>query len=891
MYSVGQSVYDTRKNTRVTILDVSEIWGETSYKIFDSASDEIYRVGEKYLSLSPSDNVYNEYYLKYVALLSKIKNEKQTGKVARISQNIIPLPHQIHALNRVTADNTIRYILADEVGLGKTIEAGLIIKELKARGLIKRILVVCPTGLVTQWQLEMQDKFDEKFNVILPGDFETIKRVSNSPDIYSNFSQVISPMDAIKPLEKRAGWSADKVKKYNEDRINAVINAGWDLIIIDEAHRVAGSSGEVARHKLGKLLSESSPYLLLLTATPHNGKSEPFLRLIRLLDADAFPNVNAVVKSQVAPYVIRTEKRDAIDNEGNKLFKNRITKAVELHWEEKHSQQRKLYELVTEYVSTSYNKAQRNLGKNMWVVFLLIMMQRLVTSSTHAIKESMEKRVKLLESDEFRNKLLTDDECFDLSWDEDADVIESSVSLDIEDEIKVLKEIINAAKQAEFQYPDVKVDSLLEIMEKLFLEDKNRKIILFTEFIATQDFLKELLNKQGYTVSILNGTMNIDDRNRVLTEFREKTNILISTDAGGEGLNLQFSNCLINYDLPWNPMKLEQRIGRVDRIGQKNDVLIFNFILADTIENRVREVLEKKLAIILAELGIDKYSDVLDNETAEINFTDAYMNSLQNSADIDNNLSSVENDIREQIQNTLSIKDLIHEEKDLKSLLGSESTFDFELALQKLIDYYNESHGVFKLITEKYSLTDSEIIQHLKKDLEQDIHSPVFNLVIQNMPYEKGYFMLWQLSLSSDSQDQKTIPIFINDAGIIRPIAGQKLWDAILDYSKSISVRKGNIIDTTLWENLTQLSKEHAYGVYSKLKTEREKRNEEQYKKYQYALKLRRDAAKHIGIENIRNHKLASLIEEEKEIERKYLEGKEVCPEFKPVLVVHMDEL
>lgn len=168
-------------------------------------------------------------------------------------------------------------------------------------------------------------------------------------DVYCQYDQVISPMDSIKPIEKHAGWTDEKVEKYNEERIYSIINSGWDLVIIDEAHRVAGSTGEVARYKMGRLLSQASPYLLL-SATPHNGKTEPFLRLVRLLDAEAFPNAKSIVKEQVAPYLIRTEKREAIDNSGNLLFKNRITHLVTLNWDERHSMQRELYELVPDYV-------------------------------------------------------------------------------------------------------------------------------------------------------------------------------------------------------------------------------------------------------------------------------------------------------------------------------------------------------------------------------------------------------------------------------------------------------------------------------------------------------------------------------------------------------------
>jgi SNF2 family DNA or RNA helicase len=583
MSFIGDYVFDKTQNERVQVLEISEVWGFVSYKVFNASTGTVYKLSADDICAEVPEENFNESYLRYVAMLSKIKNETSEGILSKLSSGIIPLPHQLHVLNRALSNNNVRYILADEVGLGKTIEAGLIIKELKTRGLIKRILVACPTGLVTQWSLEMQDKFNEKFHVILPEDYDTIRRITGNEDVYGQFAQVISPMDSIKPLERRVGWTEEKIAQYNEERIYSIINSGWDLVVIDEAHRVAGSSGEVARHKLGKLLAAASPYLLLLTATPHNGKTEPFLRLIRLVDEKAFPNINAIVKEQVAPYVIRTEKREAIDNNSNKLFKNRTTSAIELHWDERHSMQRRLYEMVSDYVSKNYNKAMRNRGKNMWFVFLLIMMQRLVTSSTSAVRESMERRVKVLEEQAFKYQSMPEEEFAEMELEENMEDAIAAISLDIKEEIAQLNDIIAVAKQAEFQYLDVKVEPLLEIIDDLFAEDRQRKVIIFTEFVATQSYLVKLLKDRGYSTSILNGSMSIEERNAVLQEFKTETDILISTDAGGEGLNLQFSNCIINYDLPWNPMKIEQRIGRVDRIGQQRDVIVYNFILADTV--------------------------------------------------------------------------------------------------------------------------------------------------------------------------------------------------------------------------------------------------------------------------------------------------------------------
>lgn len=513
MYNIGDLAFDTNAKSNVKILERLEAWGYVSYRVFNPETGKVYKATETQLNRDGGSNIYDENYLRYVTLLSKVKNETSEGLLSSLASGVIPLPHQLHVLNRVMENNHIRYILADEVGLGKTIEAGMIIKELKARGLIKRILVVCPTGLVTQWAAEMQDKFHEKFNVILPSDFDTIRRLTDNEDVYGQYDQVISPMDSIKPIERHAGWTEERVEKYNEERIYSIINSGWDLVVIDEAHRVAGSTGEVARYKLGHLLSEASPYLLLLSATPHNGKTEPFLRLVRLLDEDAFPNAKSIVKEQVAPYLIRTEKREAIDNSGNKLFKSRITHLVEMSWDERHTMQKELYKRVTAYVSETYNKAQRNRKKNMCLIFLLIIMQRMVTSSTAAVRQSLERRLEILKAQSTKIGSLTEDDIATLDIEDGVEEALEAISLDIDEEIAELEDIISVAKQAEFQHPDVKIEYLLNTVDEIIGEDQNQKIIIFTEFVATQQYLEHALVSKGYTVAILNGSMSIDERN------------------------------------------------------------------------------------------------------------------------------------------------------------------------------------------------------------------------------------------------------------------------------------------------------------------------------------------------------------------------------------------
>lgn len=889
MLSVGDFVFDTIEKANVQVLEKIEAWGYTSYKVFNPATGRVYKANEEQLSSTGSTMQYDENYLRYVTLLSKIKNETAGGFLSSLASGIIPLPHQLHVLNRAMETNNIRYILADEVGLGKTIEAGMIIRELKSRGLVSRILVVCPTGLVTQWANEMQEKFHEKFQVILPSDYDTIRRLTNSDDVYGQFDQVISPMDSIKPIEKHAGWSEEKVEKYNEERIYSIINSGWDLIIIDEAHRVAGSSGEVARYKLGNLLAQASPYLLLLSATPHNGKTEPFLRLIRLLDADAFPNAKSIVREQVAPFLIRTEKREAIDNNGNLLFKNRITHLVTISWDERNNLQRELYEMVSSYVAKTYNKALRNRKKNMCLIFLLIIMQRMVTSSTAAIRQSLERRLNVLLEQRTCVGNLREEDLDELNIEDGVEDALEAISLDMELEIEELKQIISLAKQAQFQNQDAKVEPLLNEIDAILSEDRTQKVIVFTEFVATQTYLQELLVNRGYTVTILNGGMSIDERNAAMQEFKTSTSIFISTDAGGEGLNLQFANIIINYDLPWNPMKIEQRCGRVDRIGQQRDVHIYNFIVGETVENRVREVLEEKLSVILKEMGVDKYSDVLDSEVAECDFTDVYMRSIGHTSQVEKNLYPVEEEMKQQLTNAQKYKDVIREEKDLTKLVGTESNFDVDSALRTMLTYYECWQGHDPRLIDRISIADEEITQHLKTELVQDRTAPLMSIQIDNFPNEDGYFMLWELSISEKESGKRILPIFVNSAMILRPMAGKRIMDVFLDGNSKLRVSSAPNVDAEIYSKLEKSCMDFAYDTFVELKEKQMQQNEESFKKYMYALELRQEAAEHIGIENIRRSRLQKLQKEKANIEAQHRKGSQVYPDFRLIMMARLE--
>lgn len=886
MFTVGESVIDTQCNRVVLIVEAHELWGITTYKVIDMATNAVYSVNEKYLASFVPTSTASEEFVRFVAAWCKVKNELANGTVFNTSESVLPLPHQRYALERAIASNDVRYMLADEVGLGKTIEAGLIIKELKTRGIIERVLVVCPKGLVTQWEAEMLEKFGERFTIVSPEDYATLKKINNEHNVFAQFSLVISPMDAIKPLEQRNGWTQERINQYNDDRIEAVVAGGWDLIIIDEAHRVAGSTGEVARHKLGDMLSKASPHLLLLTATPHSGKTEPFLRLMQLLDRDAFPNPKAVVKEQVVPYIIRTEKREAVDNEGKPLFKERHTHLVKVQWQERHSLQQELYEQVTEYVRSGYNKSMRE--KKPYIGFLMVLFQRLVSSSTAAIADALERRLDIIttQSEELHTASLGDlaDQEMEESLEEALTVLSAGIA---EEKIQI-EHLLSIAKQAKNQFIDAKAEQLCEILRVLFAQEAETKIIIFTEFVMTQKFIQALVEVRGFTTALINGHMSIEERNTALRQFRRERNILISTDAGGEGINMQFAHIVINYDLPWNPMKIEQRIGRADRIGQAKDVEVFNFILDDTIENRVRSVLEEKLATILSELGFDKLQDVLNSDSAELDFTQVYMKTIAAQKYAKYYTDELGKDMERQVGQALKIRDILRDEKTLVP----DGQFErqqqaFHSVLRNMLTHYKvwKGYPVDPLFDLELSVSDPQIqmllgdkiVWHLKDGI------PVFE--VKGVNTENGLWSLWRISLSDDDENQRMISLFINDNNVYRPAASKLLWDEMLHNKITLNMSESESIDDETYEAILSRVADLTEDTFLEMKNNYYFCHEQEYKKRRYALTLRIESANKIGIENIRVSRIRKLERQLQELQHEYNRHNIICPSLQPMLI------
>ncbi|MEN6462207.1 MAG: helicase-related protein [Syntrophomonas sp.] len=609
---------------------------------------------------SPEEVVRQQYFSSASRFLLRLFNQQlqasytEDGLQTAANFKILPLPHQLLAVKYVLDQPSPRVLIADEVGLGKTIEAALVYEELKARGMVERVLIVAPSGLCLQWQEELRQKFDEDFVIYDRETVQTLKQLhGQSTNIWKLKDRIITSIDFLKPKKmneeiqetalRRRGW-------HNEHVTDAAAQAGFDLVIFDEAHKLTKDmrGEETARFKAGKALAETVPCFLLLSATPHQGDSVRFRYLLSLIDPHRFYKGSDLNPENVKAITVRNNKRAVVDFQGQRLFKQRITSLCKIRRNKAEDKiELQLYEAVSEYVNEFYNLAQQQ--NNHTMMFLLLLYQRMVSSSSQAIWKSLSNRLAIL--NEFRQTLeigQNEGETAEIEVDEVQDMVaeaqiiylENHQSADLlknmhylEMEIDLLKNLVDLARRASLGRNDAKLRTLLEIVDEFRIRenDPELKFIIFTEFVETQFYLNTCLRNLGYKTAMINGRMSAEEKQAAKEFFRAEALFLISTDAGGEGINLQFCRVLINYDLPWNPMRLEQRIGRIDRIGQKYDVKVVNFQLEDTVEQRVRTVIEDKLERIKMEFnnGEDKLADILSTLEEEFSFEQIYINAVQ----------------------------------------------------------------------------------------------------------------------------------------------------------------------------------------------------------------------------------------------------------------------
>ncbi|MBV5329909.1 MAG: DEAD/DEAH box helicase family protein [Chlorobium sp.] len=950
-------LYSTTHNSPCKVIEEQTLWGQLVCRVWLPNQDAVVRVSRSALCSLSTDlqTDMESHRIAYIAAATKVaevlegcgNNSDGHMLLAPMESNVIPLPHQIHALSRAISGDQVRYLLADEVGLGKTIEAGLIMRELKLRGLVRRTLVVAPKGLATQWVAEMQTHFNEQFQLVLGDDIGTLQRLTSGADQrkspWTLFDQIIVSLDSVKPMDKRRGWSAERVAEYNRSRFEDLVTAGWDLVVVDEAHRLGGSTDQVARYKLGRGLAEAAPYVLLLSATPHQGKTDAFHRLINLLDSKAFPDEESVSRERVAPFVIRTEKRKAIDSEGKPLFKPRRTQMIPVQWEARHQLQQLLYEAVTDYVREGYNQALRD--KKRHVGFLMILMQRLVVSSTRAIRTTLERRFEVLKFGEKQANQRLDDfeklsdttedyeELYDLDGQELLDELLKSQVFALQNESSYVETLLEAARKCEQTGPDAKAEALIDWVFQLQADENEPelKVLLFTEFVPTQQMLKEYLEARGISVATLNGSMTMEERQLAQDSFRGPSRVLVSTDAGGEGLNLQFCHVIINYDLPWNPMRIEQRIGRVDRIGQDKLVRALNFVFENSVEFRVREVLEQKLSVIFEEFGIDKTGDVLDSAQAGELFEEVFTEAFLNPEDIETSVA----------RTVTRLRDEIREVRESSAIYGLSDEPDAQAAerlrshplphwVERMTVGYLGSHGGTALkkrswwdlnwpdgqeqhkcvfnSQEAERLSGSTLlnlennrVRGLALNLPQfTAGQPLPCVSLSGLPTTiTGLWGLYEIRLQAGLHQKSQllriplvrrgyVSVFLSEEGKVFLPTARHIWDAL---------------QTTEVKVLATLESEEAEAAFERLAESAEQAGQEQFEALQQehisslareeergivSFGSRRKAIERVGLPEVRQYRLSRCDSEEVDWRKELGAARQIVPEMRPLLLMRI---
>ena len=912
------------------VVETQTLWGDSICRVWIPAKGAVVRVRSNRLQSVGGIAQGGSVWLSYVVAAARV-SDTLTGDslLAPVEAPVRPLPHQVRALRRAVTSERVRYLLADEVGLGKTIEAGLIMRELKLRGMVRRTLVVAPKGLVTQWIAEMRTHFDEEFRLFSPSDFQAFRRIAPTDNVWRTWDQVVCSIDSVKPLDVRRGWSRERVAEYNDDRFEGLMAAGWDLIVVDEAHRLGGSTDQVARYKLGRALAHAAPYLLLLSATPHQGKSDAFHRLMSLVDEEAFPDPASISRERVRPFVIRTEKRHAVDTDGRPLFKPRSTRLEPIAWKARHGRQRSLYEAVTEYVRAGYNQALRE--KKSHVGFLMILMQRLVTSSTRAIRTTLERRLEVLQEPDEQLLLfpeLSDEEWADLDGQEQMDTLLTTRLAALKDERAEVKLLLDAARGTEAAGPDAKAEALLDWIYRLQQEesDPDLKVLVFTEFVPTQEMLREFLADRGFSVVCLNGSLGLDERENAQQAFAGKARILVSTDAGGEGLNLQFCHVVVNYDIPWNPMKLEQRIGRVDRIGQTHAVRAVNFAIQDTVEHRVREVLEEKLAVILQEFGVDKTGDILDSALAGQLFDNLYVEAILRPDALD---AGVEAAVEAAVE---AVRDQGRATRDNVAILGGAEGVDPGEArnlvthplphwVERMTVSYVQAHGgaaerndlSWNLIWPDgkrdaavvFSVADAERsprARHLTlqeprlRELATRIPpftpgQPIPCLVLTELPSEvRGFWSLWRIALHApEGSRHRVMPLFRHEDGRVLAPTARFVWDRMLADQPSVQEHVEGDAAVEAFDRVQESAREYGRPTYEELVQAHCVRRAAERRKGDYSFAARRSTIERIGLPAVRDHRLAQLEAEQQTWRDRLDRAADTSPELVPLLLVHVE--
>ncbi len=540
-----------------------------------------------------------------------------TGSLDRL--DVDPLPHQIQLVHRILSSGNYNWLIADDVGLGKTIEIGLLLAALKRKGQARRVLVVAPAGLTRQWQDELKSKFQQHY-LIYGHDVQV-----NNPNQWKLYDHVITSIDMAKRPERMAVFSqADN----------------WDVVVFDEGHKLTRYETGMRsdRYRLAEMIRRKSDSFFLLSGTPHQRYEDRFCALLELVRPDLKKQIDSLYfhPEVVSEIILRNQKAEVTDVDGNFIFKGHRVERVPV----KPSKETLDFQsLLRRYLTQGYKAGEKD-GRRA-IGFVMTIYRKLASSSISAIESALKLRRERLEIQETLSndssipysQIDFDDEDIFEGGDDQDDLTNSTSKTQPKEFFKLEKDLIDKLldKAGAVHGKDEKLNILIEKVAKHIL-DSNKKLLVFTEYRATQIYLKENLERvfpRAGEVLLFNGSMNLDEKLKAIDAFNNGTNrLLISTEAGGEGLNLHHScHTMVNYDLPWNPARLVQRMGRLYRYGQTELVIVVNLHARDSFDNAAIDLMLQRVTTIastMAPVGPEfndrLYSEILGNILEQLDF-------------------------------------------------------------------------------------------------------------------------------------------------------------------------------------------------------------------------------------------------------------------------------
>jgi superfamily II DNA or RNA helicase len=514
---------------------------------------------------------------------------ENTGSLSHL--DIDPLPHQIHLVHHILASGNLNWLIADDVGLGKTIEVGMLISALLRRGTIRRILLVTPAGLVNQWKEELHHKFGLSDFQVYGEDFHI-----NESRHWTEYAFVIGSMDKFK----------------SEHHLVNLRQAGsWDLVVFDEAHRLSRAQYGMKFHssdrfRLAASLRKNTDSMLLLTATPHQGKHDKFQALLEIIRPELKKEIRTLAMNPeiLRRMVIRNHKADVTDAAGAFIFQGKLTCTVSVS---SSSAEDDFDKDLQKYLREGYTASSQSGDlRGRAIGFVMTTYRKLAASSIAAIERALSRRKQRLESGDLAGPSIGDgpaDERFAGEWEE---AIDGPSGQFFTGEISMLKELVTKANNLFTK--DNKLQTFLDkLLPEIMQKNREEKILIFTEYRGTQDYLASALQKRfgSDAISLLHGGLAHTEREEAIAHFEECGQFLVSTEAGGEGINLQREcHIMINYDLPWNPMRLVQRVGRLYRYGQKNKVVVFNVSVTQSMDGNILNILYQRIDQVVKDMSI-----------------------------------------------------------------------------------------------------------------------------------------------------------------------------------------------------------------------------------------------------------------------------------------------